>query len=381
MQRIAAGRLRGRPQAPGAEGPRPRDGVLVAVLVTAALLEGTLRTDLVQPAVTVAVTAGALATLPWRRVHPLLVVAAATVPTSALELLQTATGRTPTTLGTAVALVLAPYALFRWGSGRAVAAGSVLLVGGFAVSIVVHRGGVVDALAGATFLALLALTGELRRSRLAARERERDRITVQERSRIARDLHDTLAHTLSGIAVRAQAGQIESGRAPEAAREALRSIEHEARDALTEMRSIVGTLRTDDAPHHRPAPGLGDLASLADPAGSRPPVVDVRVAPDVEPVGATVATTVYRLAQESVTNARRHATGATRVEVAVGRAGGSVTLRVHDDGTPGAPSTTGHGLAGMAERAALLGGRCTAGPDPAGGWTVSATLPAPGGGR
>ncbi|WP_407318146.1 sensor histidine kinase [Isoptericola halotolerans] len=381
MQRIAAGRLLGRPPAPGAEPPRRRDGVLVLVLVAAAVLEGTLRTDLVRPVVTVAVTVVALTTLPWRRVHPLLVVAVATVPTSALELLQAAAGPAPTTLVTTVSLVLAPYALYRWGSGRAVAAGSLLLVGGFAVSVVVRSGGAVDALAGAAFLALLALTGELRRSRLAARERERERITAQERARIARDLHDTLAHTLSGIAVRAQAGQIESVRAPEAAREALRSVEHEARAALTDMRAIVGTLRTDDALRRRPAPGLADLASLASPVGGLAPVVDVRVAPDVEPVGVTVATTVYRLAQEAVTNARRHATGATRVDVAVGRAGGAVTLRVHDDGTAGAPGTTGHGLAGMAERAALLGGRCTAGPDPAGGWTVAATLPAPGGDR
>jgi signal transduction histidine kinase len=103
--------------------------------------------------------------------------------------------------------------------------------------------------------------------------------------------------------------------------------------------------------------------------------VHVRVADELGPLAPTTATALFRLAQESVTNARRHARGATRVDVSVDPTESGVRLRVHDDGTPAPYPHAGYGLAGMVERATLLGGACTAGPDPAGGWTVDATLP------
>ncbi|WP_277212855.1 sensor histidine kinase [Isoptericola croceus] len=378
MQRTGVRRLLDRGPAPGAAPPRRRDWLLGGALVTVAVLEGVLRTDVVWPAATVAVTVVALAALPWRRVHPLGLVALATLGGSALELSQLAAGHVPTTLYTAVALILAPYALFRWGSGRAIALGSVLLLGGFGVSALVPTGGTSDLLGGAAFLVLVAVLGELVRYRVAARSRDLDRARLHERARIARDLHDTLAHTLSAIAVRAQAGQVVATADPPAALDALRSVEQEARAALGEMRTIVGALRAeDDEPLRRPAPGLADLAALARPDGRHGPAVHVQVADDVGPVSATLATAVYRLAQEAVTNTRRHAATATQVQISLDRVEGSLLLRVHDDGPPvAAPPAAGHGLTGMAERAALLGGRCTAGPDPAGGWTVAATLPA-----
>jgi signal transduction histidine kinase len=100
------------------------------------------------------------------------------------------------------------------------------------------------------------------------------------------------------------------------------------------------------------------------------------MADDVGPLAPTTTTAVFRMAQEAVTNARRHARGATAVDVTVERTDRAVLLRVHDDGTPAPQPGTGYGVPGMVERATLLGGSCTAGPDPAGGWTVAATLPA-----
>ncbi|PRZ05531.1 signal transduction histidine kinase [Isoptericola sp. CG 20/1183] len=366
-----------RPAAPGAEPPRRRDAILSGLLVAAAVAEGVLRTDLVWPVAGTAVTVVALAALPWRRVHPLAVVAVATLGGTALALVQLAAGRTPTTLYTAVALILAAYALFRWGSGRAVLGGATLLVAGLAVSIGVQPAGLDDVLGGIAFLLLVAALGELRRHHVAARAHDLEQAGFQERTRIARDLHDTLAHTLSAIAVRAQAGQVAARREPAAAVDALAPIEHEARAALGELRAIVGAMRTsgDDA-LRRPAPGLDDLIALAGQDGAGSLEVSVRVADDVGALAPSVATALYRIAQEAVTNARRHADAASRVRVDVGRTSDAVTLRVHDDGVPPvARHTAGHGTVGMAERAALLGGRCTAGPDPDGGWTVTAALP------
>ena len=121
-----------------------------------------------------------------------------------------------------------------------------------------------------------------------------------------------------------------------------------------------------------PSPGLADLARLA--GGS--PVVEVSLSGDLDDVPSTVGTAVYRLAQESVTNARRHARGATRIEVSVTAEEGQVRFRVSDDGEAGhVGGPPGFGLVGMSERAGLLGGVCEAGPGPGRGWTVTAALP------
>jgi signal transduction histidine kinase len=179
------------------------------------------------------------------------------------------------------------------------------------------------------------------------------------------------------VVIRAQAGLATSQFHPDAATDALRVIEAEASRALAEMRSMVRVLRRNQVADLAPAPGITDLAQL----GSRSrtgPVVDVAIAGDVTAVPPTVATAIYRLAQESVTNARRHARHATRIEVRVTADDTSVHLRVSDDGDAGAlrpPAAPGYGLIGMIERAELLGGRCTAGPDPGRGWTVTAVLP------
>jgi signal transduction histidine kinase len=213
------------------------------------------------------------------------------------------------------------------------------------------------------------------RFRARDRARELDQVKLLERERLARDLHDTVAHHVSAIAIRAQAGLATAPSQPGAAADALRVIEGEATRTLTEMRTMVRFLRQHQPAELSPGPRIADIAQLADPA-RQGPAVDVALAGDLDDLPPSVGATVYRLAQESVTNALRHARNATRIEVRVTGDDTSVHLRVSDDGeATGAPTTPGYGLIGMTERAALLGGSCKAGPGPGRGWTVTAVLP------
>lgn len=136
---------------------------------------------------------------------------------------------------------------------------------------------------------------------------------------------------------------------------------------------MVRVLRRDDAAEFAPASTVGNLGEFAsnDPGG---PVIDVRLSGPVDELPAPVSSAVFRIVQESVTNARRHARNVTRVGVRVDVDDARVRLSVLDDGAPGPTGTPGYGIAGMIERAALLGGTCTAGRSP-NGWSVTADLP------
>ena len=205
-----------------------------------------------------------------------------------------------------------------------------------------------------------------------ARQREVQQVRTLERGELARELHDTVAHHVSAIAIQAQAGRAVAATDPAAAVEALAVIEAEASRTLYEMRTMVRVLRDGEAADYAPQRGISDLDELT----RMSPLVQVHRAGDLAGLPQPVEVAVYRICQESVTNAIRHALNATAVTVEVTGDVGVVRLRVHDDGEAARPATTvGYGLLGMAERAKLLGGACQAGPDPAGGWTVEATLP------
>ncbi|WP_285665980.1 sensor histidine kinase [Actinorhabdospora filicis] len=199
---------------------------------------------------------------------------------------------------------------------------------------------------------------------------------TEERLRIARELHDVVAHGMGVIAVKAGVAAHVLDARPEEAREALKAIAAESRAALTELRSMLGVLRSGDEDPLTPAPGLAELAGLpgrAGPAGVRV-TLDVRV-PGEPPAG--VATAAYRIAQEAVTNAVKHA-APTSCLVRVTGDGESLQVEVTDAG-PGRrvppPPAGGHGLIGMRERAAAHGGTFDAGPLPGGGFRVRARLP------
>ncbi|MFD4635910.1 sensor histidine kinase [Lentzea sp. NPDC058436] len=348
------------------------DRALVAVLLVVAVLEAVLRQDLTSRAGSLLVAVVLLPLLLVRRTRPLVAVAVvfgvAAVASLALE------GEPE--LNVMVFMVLFPFSLFRWGSGREAAIGLVVMLGEVGLSAALGHAVPSTAVGGTAVLGTACALGAAVRYRGRARARELEQVKLLERERLARDLHDTVAHHVSAMAIRAQAGLATAASRPEAATEALGLIESEASRALAEMRTMVRTLRHDESAELAPSPTVADIALLARPGGPGPEVAVV-VDGAVDDLPRSVGTALYRLAQESVTNALRHARNATRVEVRVTVVDLSAHLRVSDDGDADTVrgGAQGHGLIGMAERADLLGGWCEAGPNPDRGWTVTAVLP------
>jgi signal transduction histidine kinase len=215
-------------------------------------------------------------------------------------------------------------------------------------------------------------------ARSAALQRQAEQAAAAERARIARELHDIVAHHLSVIVLQA-AGTRASGKP---AGPSLEKIENSARQALAETRRLLGVLRDpDEDAGLDPQPGIGDLGELA--ASVRAAGLPVHLVIDGDPAAlpAAVDVSVYRIVQEALTNVLKHA-GPARAEVTIGCAADTVTVEVTDNGMAGpgrkAPAG-GHGLAGMRERAAVFGGELAAGPRPGGGFAVRARLPLCGG--
>ena len=205
------------------------------------------------------------------------------------------------------------------------------------------------------------------------------RAVLEERARIARELHDVVAHHMSLIAVRAETAPYRLAGLPESVREEFGSLSGAAREALADMRRLLGVLRHDQPAERAPQPQLADLPVLVETARQAGVPVELSAAPALDEVPAGVGVCAYRIVQESLSNAGRHAPGAP-VTVSVGHGVGAVVLRVaNGPGGPAGPAVNGHGpgqgLAGMRERVALLGGSLSAGPAPDGGFVVSAVLP------
>ncbi|MFD5077167.1 sensor histidine kinase [Streptomyces sp. NPDC058371] len=198
-----------------------------------------------------------------------------------------------------------------------------------------------------------------------------------ERARIARELHDVVAHHISMIAVQAETARLTTPGLPADGATRLLAIGDTARTALTEMRRLLGVLREDaDAGvTRRPQPGLHQLMELVDEsrdaAGSRTRLI---VSGPVARLDPGIEVTAYRIVQEALTNARRHAPGAA-VDVELRYAAADLAIRVRDNGPGAAGAPTGHGLLGMRERAITVGGILHTGPAPGGGFLVEARLP------
>jgi signal transduction histidine kinase len=350
-----------------------RDWALLATIVLAATLETIFREDLVWVPIVSLVCVAVSVTLLWRRTHPLLVTVIAFGATSLLDLVaRLATDEPLPVLFTTAYVLLLPYSLLRWGSGRDAAIGMGFILGANLV-VEAAAGNVGDLVAGAAFFLLAAAIGATVRYRTSTKQRELEQITLREREQLARELHDAVAHHVSAIAIRAQAGRALAAAQPVAAVDALEVIEETASRALTELRSIVATLRDGEEAELAPHRGVADIARLA--AAADQPRVDVELVGDLESLRPMVGAAAYRIAQESITNAVRHARHATRIDVRVIGERDNVMVVVLDDGEPGAVSPLGYGLAGMTERAALLGGTLEAGPSAGGGWLVTAVLP------
>jgi signal transduction histidine kinase len=299
----------------------------------------------------------------------------------------------------AVPLAAAAYSAAVAGKGlpAAAALGAYVVIGGSVARLdegdslaeVLREGLITDA----ALLAAVLLLGEAVRNRRAwteevrarlqraeqDREREAERRVQQERLRIAREMHDVLAHTIAGINVQAGVARDVIDEAPDKARASLQDIRRQSREAIAELSATVGVLREGGTAAPRaPAPGLAELDGLVEVAAAAGVQVEVSVAGAVRRLPATVDLSAYRIVQESLTNVVRHA-HATEATVSVRYEPEAVVLEVQDDGrgdTNGATADhEGHGLIGMRERATAVGGTLRAGTAPGGGFRVHATLP------
>lgn len=301
------------------------------------------------------------------------------------------------TVAALVVQLIAVYRLAREGSpAKRAQAIAVCLAAVFLVLALTHpvpsgsEAGVLTILL-ASLAPAAALAGVARRARGEARLHDAARqaaagdllehVARGERARIARELHDIVAHHISMIAVQAETARMTTPGLPAAGARRFSAIGDTARAALTEMRRLLGVLREDagdDSPALRPQPSLQQLNELLDEArdasGSAARLILTGTPVPLDP-GVELA--AYRIVQEALTNARRHAPGAG-VDVELRYHGRALTLRIRDDG-PGPPAHTphdGHGLAGMRERATAVGGQLHTGTAVGGGFLVEAQLPA-----
>jgi signal transduction histidine kinase len=240
-----------------------------------------------------------------------------------------------------------------------------------------------DALFGITFAALVLTlawtlgfaTRERRRHAEESATRQAEQAVAEERLRIARELHDIVAHSMSVIAVKAGIGNHVAERRPEEAREALRVIEATSRGSLTEMRHLLGVLRSEvDGPELAPTPRPAGIPALVERARSAGVAVSLSL-DDTNGLPEGIGLSVYRIVQEALTNVVRHAAPTTcTTTVAVDE--NEVRVEVVNDGPQVPPGQRGHGLIGMRERVAVYGGTFAAGPrTEEGGWRVTAVLP------
>jgi signal transduction histidine kinase len=297
-----------------------------------------------------------------------------------------ATGNSAEGLEILFPLAVAVYSVAEYGTRRAALAGLAAFAGAYTVFSLDDRN-VQSGAPGQTWSAAffgvagiaLWFAGVWMNSRrhsadLAARAAELERdaraAVADERARMARELHDIVSHNLSVVVLQAA-----GARAGGATASTLEKIEHSGREALTEMRRLLGVLREDGGSGETlsPQPGLADLERLADAVRAAGVEVDLDVPATHLPSALELA--VYRIVQESLTNVMKHA-GPARAAVRVVHENGLVTVEIHDNGGRRPTDRNGgHGLAGMAERVALFGGELRAGPRPEGGFAVHAALP------
>jgi signal transduction histidine kinase len=346
-----------------------------------------------------------------RRRFPGAVLAAVAALVATLVVMGAALG------GSFLAVLCACYSAAVYGSRRLVI---VLVTGAVAAILLIgipqglgHGGAVARAVPVPTILAGAgaALFGLLIKSQFAARNsqlavmaeraewateqraQEARRATLAERLRIARELHDIVAHHVSVIVIQAQGAQRMVDRDPDRSRQAMADVERTARTALEEMRRLLGLLRApdtgdgadgtaDSAGERQPLQGLADIEALAAGMTAAGLPVTVRTTGEPRPVPEDVGLTVYRIAQEALTNVLKHA-GPAQAQVSL-HFGDQLEITVTDDGrgaaaalTSTAPPGAGRGTTGMRERIFMLGGQFTAGPRPGGGYCVRATVPDP----
>jgi signal transduction histidine kinase len=347
---------------------------LPAVLTVAGPFQSTSATSLVLSMALVLIEGAALW---WRRRRPLIVLVVVVVAQLALYVLN------PTREPAGPALAFAVYAVSvydrtaarLWVAGLAIAA----IIAGVALLVLSDFGTARNFIpAGATSLVAWVIGDYIRSrrdffSRIVDRHHAaREQATEEERLRIARELHDVVAHNVSLIAVQAGAARISGS----SSQEALQSIETTARDTLAELNHLLGVLRKESDASLAPQPGLDQVESLLKAARDAGLDATLKVKGRPRPLPAALDLSAYRIVQEAITNVLKHAI-ATRVEVVVAYRPDAVAIIVSDNGrgsTVKAGTSAGHGLIGMRERVALFDGVLRTRSSSLGGFTVAAML-------
>ena len=365
--------------------------MLSGALVVAGLVEALTTTETTMPrAVHAAITTTVMLALALRRRAPLAVVV---VALAAILV----GGRPDTPFVLFAAMVIACYSAGRFLDGRRALVGLLIAVGPAGLGLALDDGDAADLAAiavlyGGPWVVGRLVQQETRRADTAdARAAElevadadrRAQAAAEERARIARELHDIVSHSISVITLQTQA--VRRRLRPDQGAEArdLAAVESTARQAMVELRRLFGVLRADGEPAPlAPQPGLDQLPRLLERTREARLPVLLRIQGEPTPLSPGIDLAAYRIVQESVTNALKHA-GEARVTVTLDYAPAELSISVVDDGrVPSrANGGSGHGLVGMRERIQLYGGRLDAGPRPEGGYAVHAVLPLPDGGR
>ena len=326
----------------------------------------------------------------WRRERPVLCVAGVLAPVALHAAL---TGHGTEGLFEVLPVVVALFSLGSYATGRRLLAGTAVAAALVAVHDTNDPAAFPDEASTWAYLfwtsmllaALLAgvVTGSARRAGLARRqaaeeESHRQEALASERAKIARELHDVVTHSMNVVVLQAMAAEGVLGSDPERVRQPLKTIESSGREALAELRRMLGVLRDDDEVLLTPSPGVHDVARLVESLRCAGEDVECTVTGDVDRLPEGMGLVVFRIVQEALTNTVKYARGG-RVRVRVHSDHDGVEVDVVNDAGSRAPdaSGAGHGLVGMAERAALFGGSVDASPTATGGFRVRATLPTP----
>jgi signal transduction histidine kinase len=359
-------------------------GGLVAGVLVQVALDASYRADGLPVAFSLVGCALAAA----RRAAPLGAAAAFALLVVAQELAHGEVAANPVALFVATLVVV--YSVGAHAEGRRSIAGLACLLGAELLTAVVEGfGPTSDWVSGMVANLALWLVGvSVRRGRGRIRGLERHLVSVEretdrrereavevERGRIARELHDVIAHSVALMTVQAGAGETVLDQDPDRARAALRAVQETGQRTVEDLRRLLGLLRTIDSADATPEPSLGGLPALAERITAAGLPVDLEVRGEPAAVSPGLDATAYRIVQEALTNALRHA-AAERATVLVAYEPPVLRLVVEDDGTgPTSRSSGGHGLVGMRERAAVFGGELEAGPRAPRGFKVSVRLP------
>jgi signal transduction histidine kinase len=308
--------------------------------------------------------------VPWRRVtrpYPLL---------ASVLAFSVASGFTDDpefglTGGAFLSIVFLVYALVRWRPEADIVAALPIILIAEPLGALLRTGVASDLIASFTLWTLVAAAALLMRYRSVLQQNNLEQARLTERNLLARELHDSVAHYVSAIAVQAQAAQYVARNDPDAALHAMAEVEATANRAIDEMRKMVGMLRSSDDIARTVA--QTSLLTLGD--GTIHPGVQVTGQSDLSVLSPPIAAAAFRVAQESVTNARKHAKNASFINVNSTITDHEVVLQIVNDGVTGQYGGDGYGLVGMEERVLAVGGHIVAGPTPDRGWSVVARLP------